>query len=65
VTIDGIQGREEREVGIEQARARLGPLARDAQEDDAVTWLTSHGRRIAAIVPPVVAELALRQEDGL
>jgi hypothetical protein len=57
--------RQERDMGIEQARAILGELARDAAADGTITWLTSHRRRIGAIVPVSVAETALRQEDGL
>jgi hypothetical protein len=41
----------EQEMGIEEARGRLGPLARQALNQGMVTHLTSHGTRIAKIVP--------------
>lgn len=40
----------EREIGIEEARKQLGPLA-DAARDGDTIYLTSHRRRVAAIVP--------------
>lgn len=39
------------EIGIEAARAKLGELADAARADGDTTYLTRHGRRIAAIVP--------------
>jgi len=56
----------ERETGVEEARKILGDLADDAA-DGTVTWLTRHRRRIAAIVPVDLAELAIREtlEEGL
>lgn len=38
-------------MGVEQARAKLGPLVDDAAIEGTVTYLTKHGRRYAAIVP--------------
>ena len=56
----------EREMGIQQARAILGDLTRDAAADGTITWLTSHRRRVAAIVPVHVADRGTtEEEDGL
>lgn len=41
----------DREIGVEKARAKLGPLVDDAALDGQVTYLTKNGRRHAAIVP--------------
>lgn len=41
----------ENEIGIEQARAILGDLANRAHYSGQVTYITRHGRRIAAIAP--------------
>jgi len=41
----------EQEIGIEQARGQLGPLAIAAATEGQITYLTSHGHRVAAIVP--------------
>lgn len=38
-------------MGIEKARAQLGPLANRAEIGGEITYLTRNGRRIAAIVP--------------
>lgn len=40
-----------REIGLREARAVLGDLAHAAATDRQITYLTSHGRRIAAVVP--------------
>jgi antitoxin (DNA-binding transcriptional repressor) of toxin-antitoxin stability system len=42
---------DDREIGVEAARKRLGPLVDDAAVDGTVTYLTRRGRRFAAIVP--------------
>ena len=42
---------DERRIGIEQARSKLGDLATDAYIDGVVTILTSHRIDVAAIVP--------------
>lgn len=39
------------EMGIEDARKVLGDLARAARDEGTVTYLTSHGSPVAAIVP--------------
>ena len=41
----------EKEIGINQARPKLGDLANDARDHGQITYLTHYGRRIAAIVP--------------
>ena len=43
---------EERMMGIDKARPKLGDLAADAAARRARTILTSHGHPVAAIVPP-------------
>jgi prevent-host-death family protein len=42
---------EPREVGLREARAVLGDIARAAADEGQVTYLTSHGFRVAAVVP--------------
>src|SRR5689334_20352665 len=39
------------EVGLRDARAKLGELVARAQHADQVTYLTRHGQRVAAIAP--------------
>ncbi|WP_433363916.1 hypothetical protein [Streptosporangium sp. CA-115845] len=39
------------EIGIEAARAKIGPIADNAQFGREVTYLTRHGKHIAAVVP--------------
>jgi hypothetical protein len=57
---------DERECGIEDARKTLGDLAHEASADGTVTWLTSHRRRVAAIVSVAVAEAGIREaQEGL
>jgi hypothetical protein len=53
------------DLGIEEARKTLGELARAARDEGAVTWLTTHRVRVAAIVPVPVAEAGLQQQEGL
>lgn len=52
-------------MGIEKARRILGRLAADAAADGTVTWLTSHGNRIAAIVPPSAAHKIPGEAPGM
>lgn len=40
-----------REIGLEKARSKIGPLARAAHYAGTITYLTEHRKRIAAIVP--------------
>jgi antitoxin (DNA-binding transcriptional repressor) of toxin-antitoxin stability system len=39
------------EVGIEEARKNLGPIADRAHNEGTITYLTRYGRPIAAVVP--------------
>lgn len=39
------------EVGIEEARAKLGDLVRDAQQHGITTYISRNGRRAAIIAP--------------
>jgi hypothetical protein len=56
---------DEHEAGVEEARKVLGDLADAAADRGTVTWLTRHRRRIAAIVPVSLADLAIREtQDG-
>jgi antitoxin (DNA-binding transcriptional repressor) of toxin-antitoxin stability system len=41
---------EPKEIGLREARAVLGDLAHAAAADGQITYLTSHGRRVAAVV---------------
>jgi prevent-host-death family protein len=47
---------EPREVGLREARAVLGDLARAAADRSQITYLTSHGFRVAAVVSVADAE---------
>jgi len=47
----GMTEHEPQEIGLREARAILGDIAHAAATDQQVTYLTSHGRRIAAVVP--------------
>jgi prevent-host-death family protein len=47
---------EQRTMGIDKARPKLGDLAADAAARRAVTVLTSHGHPVAAIMPPTEVE---------
>lgn len=40
-----------REMGIEDARAKLGDLVRDAQQHDITTAVSRNGKRAAVIAP--------------
>ena len=54
----------DREMGVEEARAKLGPLVNDAAVDGTITYLTRNGKRFAAIVPLSVVEQANASEKG-
>lgn len=41
----------DREIGIEEARAKLGDLVRDATDYGIATAITRHGKRAAMLVP--------------
>ena len=53
---------QERDIGIEEARAKLGPLVDDAAVDGVVSYLTRRGRRHAAIVP---LDRVIRADEGV
>lgn len=53
-----------REVGLREARGVVGELAAAAEHGDRVTYLTRHGRAVAAVVPAPAARsvAAMRRE---
>lgn len=53
------------EVGLREARRNLGELAASAYHADSVTYLTRHGRRVAAIVPARAARSVSQEEAGI
>ncbi|MCF3962455.1 type II toxin-antitoxin system prevent-host-death family antitoxin [Streptomyces fuscigenes] len=60
------------EMSTVEVRANLADVLNAASAHDRITYVTSHGRRIAAIVPLAVAESAensaasrLRAKDAL
>ncbi|MET9656372.1 MULTISPECIES: type II toxin-antitoxin system prevent-host-death family antitoxin [unclassified Streptomyces] len=44
------------EIGIRDLRAKLGDVVNDISVRGGVTYITSYGWRVAAIVPVTVAE---------
>ncbi|WP_432041007.1 type II toxin-antitoxin system prevent-host-death family antitoxin [Streptomyces chartreusis] len=48
-------GNERHEIGLREARKELGDLAAAAQHGDRVTYLTRHGKAVAAVVPAAAA----------
>ncbi|MFM9735178.1 type II toxin-antitoxin system prevent-host-death family antitoxin [Streptomyces niveiscabiei] len=57
-------GDERHEIGLREARAAIGELAAAAEHGDRVTYLTRHGRAVAAVVPAQAARstAAMRRE---
>ncbi|NYE47428.1 prevent-host-death family protein [Spinactinospora alkalitolerans] len=53
----------EREWALTDARGRLPELVDDVRDGD-ILFLTRYGRRVAALVPPDVAENYERMEDA-
>ncbi len=51
------------ELPITDARVRLADVVNDAAYGGTVTYLTRHGRRVAAVVPSEAAEAMERAED--
>lgn len=51
------------DLPITDARGRLADIVNEAAYGGQVTYLTRHGRRLAAIVPVEAAEAAERWED--
>jgi prevent-host-death family protein len=45
------QGVSENEIGLREGRARFGDLVNRAEYAGEITYITRHGRRVAAIVP--------------
>lgn len=41
----------ENEIGLREARAKIGELVNQAEYHGTTTYITRHGRRVAAIVP--------------
>ncbi|WP_329345512.1 type II toxin-antitoxin system prevent-host-death family antitoxin (plasmid) [Streptomyces sp. NBC_01352] len=48
-------GADRHEIGLREARKELGDLAAAAQHGDRVTYLTRHGKAVAAVVPASAA----------
>lgn len=44
------------EIGVRELRMRLGEVMNDTAVRGRITYVTSHGRRVAAIVPVPDAE---------
>ena len=51
------------DMTVSQARADLGAVTSRAEYGGETTYLTKHGRRAAAVVPAVAAELLEQLED--
>lgn len=47
-----------REVGIRAARANLAAVVNEVSAHGVIVYLTSYGRRVAALVPLPLAEIA-------
>ena len=55
-----IQGVSENEIGLREGRAQFGELVSRAEYAGTITYITRHGRRVAAIVPlNVIKESAM------
>ena len=54
------------EIGIRELRATLSDVLNDVSVRGRITYVTSHGRRVAAIVPVLDAEAieAKQQPEG-
>ncbi|MFM9649853.1 MULTISPECIES: type II toxin-antitoxin system prevent-host-death family antitoxin [Streptomyces] len=54
------------EIGIRELRASLSDVLNDVSVRGRITYVTSHGRRVAAIVPVLDAEAleAKKQPEG-
>lgn len=52
-----------RDITVSEARAELGPVTSRAEYGGEFTYLTTYGRRTAAIVPAAAAELLEQIED--
>lgn len=54
------------EIGVRELRARLGEVLNDTAVRGRITYVTSHGRRVAAIIPVPDAEAldAKRQAES-
>lgn len=49
---------EDREVSIRELRTDLADIVNEVSTRGATVWLTNRGRRVAALVPLIVAEAA-------
>ncbi|MFM9449165.1 type II toxin-antitoxin system prevent-host-death family antitoxin [Streptomyces acidiscabies] len=63
-TVGTPAGDERHEIGLREARAAIGDLVAAAQHGDRVTYLTRHGKAVAAVVPAQAARstAAMRRE---
>ena len=46
------------DLSTREVRAKLADVINDAAAHGTVTFITSHGRRVAAVVPVAIAEAA-------
>ena len=46
------------EMGVKELRANLADVLNDAAVRGRITYITSRGRRVAAVVPVTIAEAA-------
>jgi prevent-host-death family protein len=53
------------EIGLREARARLGTLADKARWRDEVTYLTKNGTRVAAVVPAAAARTLAQTTEAI
>ncbi|WP_433520087.1 type II toxin-antitoxin system prevent-host-death family antitoxin (plasmid) [Nonomuraea sp. CA-143628] len=52
------------DLSTREVRAKLADVINDAAAHGTVTFITSHGRRIAAVVPVAVGVAAIEQSDS-
>jgi len=58
---------DQREVGLTEARHKIGTMVAQAEHAGRITFLTRNGRHVAAVVPLWVVEQALnakRAQEG-
>lgn len=52
------------EMGVKELRANLADVLNDAAVRGRITYVTSRGRRVAAVVPVPVAEAAESESES-
>lgn len=55
---------QEREISVRDFRQKLAEMLNDAGVRDQIIYITSRGRRVAALVPVPVADRALSDQAG-